>query len=204
MDKEQRADQLPVVEESALEKAASRMESQSETRRRFIKKAIASAPVILTVTAGPVWARNCTFSGRLSGNLSGKNALGPPCCGWTPGKYKKLDNWISGMVEPDALWWDTFFCSPEALEDLTNYEVINLAVGGRRPPGMVKLAAHAVAALNNAYIAKPYGPCDCVFGLSPDQVIKMVQYACDSGNLETIKDRLEFMNETEGDFEEYC
>jgi hypothetical protein len=52
--------------------------SAAKGRRQFIKKAIVTAPVILTVASRPVWARNCTWSGQLSGNLSD---TGPPCGG---------------------------------------------------------------------------------------------------------------------------
>src|SRR5210317_2302862 len=78
-------------EVETLEYLASKMESQIDTRRRFIKKAIATAPVILTVTAGPVWAgvRNCTPSGQLSGNLSKQD--GPPCCGCSAGYWKNKE-----------------------------------------------------------------------------------------------------------------
>ena len=55
--------------------------SASQGRRQFIKKAIVTAPVILTVTSRPVWARNCTWSGQLSGNLSdaGETCGGQGC-----------------------------------------------------------------------------------------------------------------------------
>lgn len=107
MDKElktQRVDQLPVVEESALEEAVSRMESQSETRRGFIKKAISTAPVILTLTAGPVWARqNCTWSGQHSVNPSLEPCYGEGC---SPGFWKNhLSRWHYNL-RPDLSFDD--------------------------------------------------------------------------------------------------
>lgn len=39
-------------------------------RRKFLKGAAAVTPVLLSVNSAPVWARNCTLSGQLSGNLS--------------------------------------------------------------------------------------------------------------------------------------
>lgn len=70
--------------------------SGSLNRRGFLKKStLMSAPVIMTVVSGPVWARNCTMSGRLSGNLSD---TGEPCApaACSPGYWKQdqhLGSW---------------------------------------------------------------------------------------------------------------
>ena len=92
----------------ALEYLSSKMESQPETRRRFIKKAIATAPVILTVTAGPVWARtNCTLSGQLSMNPSLEPCEGEGC---SPGFWgQRPDMWPNPPIDPQtATFYEVF------------------------------------------------------------------------------------------------
>jgi hypothetical protein len=52
---------------------------QNQSRRKFIKGAAAATPVVLSVASRPVWARNCSLSGQLSGNLSDQGD--PKCSG---------------------------------------------------------------------------------------------------------------------------
>ncbi|MFV2055523.1 MAG: hypothetical protein ACC707_03605 [Thiohalomonadales bacterium] len=53
-------------------------EGAENTRRKFLKGAVAVSPVLLTVVNRPVWAANCSLSGELSGNLS-QQASGVTC-----------------------------------------------------------------------------------------------------------------------------
>ena len=53
--------------------------NSQQSRRKFIKGAAAATPIVLSVANRPVWARNCSLSGQLSGNLS--NDDGIPCSG---------------------------------------------------------------------------------------------------------------------------
>jgi hypothetical protein len=185
--KEQRVDQLPVVEESFLEEVASHIESQSETRRRFIKKAIATAPLILTVTAGPVWARNCTPSGLLSGNLS--KADGPPCCGCTPGYWKNHTNKWIGLI-PEMLWTDAFPCSGYELDLLTLEMIFDNTAKVPASP-IEQFGFHAVAALLNALSALDRG---CTF-ISVAEVKQIVCDAYGTGLMNQVVEDLTIMNE---------
>jgi len=196
--KEQRVDQLPVAKESVLEEVASRIESQSETRRRFIKKAIATAPVILTVTAGPVWAkvRNCTPSGRLSGNLSKQEGL--PCCGCSPGYWRNLIKRGQPWPIPhDDLWTDHF--APGG--PLDTYTLLAILQNEPRIPSRKykQFGRHAVAAYLNSIQAPNW---DCNFGYSTIKVLNMVDNAYmfgDDSKMEQVKDILEILNTSNED-----
>lgn len=52
--------------------------SVDEGRRRLGKAALVATPVLYSLTGRSAWARNCTLSGQLSGNLSDQ---GPDCGG---------------------------------------------------------------------------------------------------------------------------
>ena len=61
--------------QDSVDESEGRANKDSLSRRNFLKKsALVSAPIIMTIASGPVWARNCTMSGRLSGNLSDAGA----------------------------------------------------------------------------------------------------------------------------------
>lgn len=134
-----------------------------EERRRFIKTAIVTAPVILTVAGRPVWAGNCSYSGQLSGNLSDSDE---PCGGEGCSRAFYLEN--IGLWHHDFLPETSFDCAFEvdAFSGATLLEVIrgrNLEVNlpgcalsfGPRQARLYKqevrdLGMEAVAALQNA------------------------------------------------------
>lgn len=60
-------------------------EQSSPGRRRLLKGAVVSVPLIMTVTSRPVLANHCTVSGTLSGNLSTPHDH--MCLGLTPGYW---------------------------------------------------------------------------------------------------------------------
>ena len=59
--------------------------SSSNSRRKLLKGAVA-APVFLTVASRPIFARNCSVSGAISGNLSDPSKIFV-CDGRTPGYW---------------------------------------------------------------------------------------------------------------------
>jgi hypothetical protein len=182
-----------------LEYLASKMESQIDTRRRFIKKAIATAPVILTVTAGPVWAkaRNCTRSGLISGNLS--QVSDPrPCGGCTPGYWKNhLGNWPNSYDE-NSTWEEAMFCLNENYfpANTTLVEVLDNVF--KFPASIVEqFAFHSVAALFNR-LAADQGLKYIYFGYTVTDIRNMVCSAYSAGDEEAMKQVLElftFLNE---------
>ena len=67
-------------------------------RRKFLKVASVSAPIISTIASKPVWAGHCSISGNLSGNLSNHHD-DQPCSfntyshgGWLNGSASNL--WV--------------------------------------------------------------------------------------------------------------
>jgi hypothetical protein len=132
------------------------MKSPDKRRRQFIKKAIVTAPVILTVTSRPVWARNCTWSGQLSGNLSD---AGEPC----GGEGCSADFWAGNLDK-----WHYDFCVTKLFNDVfevrafkdnpTPATLLQVITGNANPwpancndKDLVKeLARQAVAALQNS------------------------------------------------------
>ena len=59
-------------------------------RRKFLKVASVSAPIISTIASKPVWAGTCTLSGNMSGNTSTHDR--EHCLnfqGYSPGGWKK-------------------------------------------------------------------------------------------------------------------
>jgi hypothetical protein len=173
-----------------LEYLSSKMESQIDTRRRFIKKAIATAPMILTVTAGPVWARNCTPSGRLSGNLSGQKGTGLPCCG-KPIKYwaEIPDRWP--ILHPDTPVPALLTCLIDSWYDqeppLTCIAMLNMEIT-TRPPVEGKLIQDAIAGVLNSYVA------EWDYGLTDTQVVDLFCQAYNSGNLDSAADKFDILN----------
>jgi hypothetical protein len=172
----------------ACESISTGMKSPDKGRRQFIKKAIVTAPVILTVTSRPVWATNCTWSGQLSGNLSD---AGPPC----GGEGCSAEYWAANTEK-----WHYEFCVTKLFNDVfevnafkdtptpaTLGQVITGNANPEQPPNCNKkdlaaeLARQAVAALENSATAVSfelpvcqvkywfefyyYGPCEGVNSL---------------------------------------
>lgn len=120
-------------------------------RRSFIKAALATAPVILTVTSKPVWAaQSCTASGQMSGNLSGQQVT---CDGFSPG-YWSNHNWPAG-VQKSELYSDHFDYpthdnAGNDFDQYTLWQVLDQLPGDNNG-GSNAEARHAVAALLNSY-----------------------------------------------------
>lgn len=99
---------------------------KQESRRKFLKGAAATTPVLLTIASRPVWARNCTLSGQLSGNLS--NQDDEPCSGegCTPGYWHNRGSSIgawSKLFPEDMPFVEAF--QRDAFPGKTLYEVVN-------------------------------------------------------------------------------
>ena len=141
----------------ACETTTTQMKSPDKGRRQFIKTAIVTAPVILTVTSRPVWATNCTWSGQLSGNLSD---AGDPC----GGEGCNASFW---QDELNADKWHYDFCQTkpfvevfgmDAFPDGTLWDVINGQAKPAKPGNcnnqwqdrMERLGVAAVTALQNS------------------------------------------------------
>jgi len=68
---------------------------KSASRRKFIKTAVSTSPVILSLANRPVWGQNCSLSGMLSATHASHHDLNDPCQqvglgqGCTPGFWKE-------------------------------------------------------------------------------------------------------------------
>lgn len=177
----------------------------SSTRRRLLKGAVSSAPVIFTVASRPVWARNCSLSGQLSGNLSDQD--GTTCAGegCTPGYWKNHPTSWHPEIS-DALLFDSVF-GTNVFPGLTLGQVIqlcgqsgcsanNINIPMHCKPYsacvnlVIALGFHAVAALQNAATPVKYD-------LTVEEVINEVRAAYMSGDkniIEAQKNRLDAFN----------
>jgi hypothetical protein len=168
----------------------------NESRRRLVKGALGSAPLIMTVASRPAWALNCTHSGQMSGNMSGI-AQGDTCGGegCPPDFWKThIEEWADGGFGPDAsfnyCFGPTFTGADPSLLQVINDDCtlqfapsINCScVDDLDSPtttenyqtAVLQLACHAVAALQNAA-----GPIS--FDLTVSQVIEAFQNAYQGG-----------------------
>jgi hypothetical protein len=209
--KEQKVDQF-----SALEEVASHIESQTDTRRRFIKKAIATAPVILTVTAGPVWAtkKACTYSGQMS--LTPTNYSLEPCDGGegcSPGFWKKhIGVWPSPYktldLFKDVFFIDTFYKNggeANLLDVLVGKDLEVILPSGvgekdvkKTTQALINLGEAAVAALLNAASTVAYDlPVDDIPAMGLEGVIGLFGRAYNSADkiaIESLKDTFDYFN----------
>jgi hypothetical protein len=155
---------------------STKTEPRDTDRRCFIKKAIVAAPIILTVTSRPVWARNCTASGLLSGNLSDNE--GPPCGGCPPDYWKEhagdwtLENWTQcqDYTYPptlDSKFYKVFCCDNQGF--FGNMTLLDVLDNGD-PFGI-----HSIAALYNSMIVGVLP--NYSFAYSKYEVISMVSQA---------------------------
>ncbi len=195
---------------SALETISSQMESQPETRRRFIKKAIATAPVILTVTAGPAWATrlNCTASGQASfipgGSLD-------PCGGegCSPGFWaQRTDMWavINPPPSPQSTTFKEIFDGSDAFGDSLLVAVLegkkqNLTVefpGGNCNLKNESKCLNAIIAFGSQAAAAWFNSMSPVsFELTPDAIVDLFNLRYgegDYGQMEAEKDMLDEYN----------
>ena len=171
------------------------------SRRRFTGVGVGS-PLLLSLASRPVWARNCSESGVLSGNLSEAN---DPACGGegcSPGYWKNHTSRWHHNYPPHASFNAVF--GVDAFPNSTLLDVIraqnkkgvpvNVPYGCESVDGcenMINaLGRHASAALQNA--ATPIS-----FDLNVPEVIASFQMAYGSGNLqqmEVTKDSLDTLN----------
>lgn len=136
------------------------------SRRVFLKKsALLSAPVIMTIASGPVWARNCTMSGRLSGNLSDSGPVCPPAA-CSPGYWKQdqhLGSWSNTLPYTSGSYFNeafvvTAFPATATLLQVIRGEVLPVypasaacdAIKDKARDKLALLAFHAVAGLQNS------------------------------------------------------
>jgi len=155
-------------------------------RRRMLKGAVVSVPLIMTVTSRPVLANHCSVSGTLSGNLSTPHDH--ICVGLTPGYWGQHPyEWPSPYYAGDCLdgghdlvgkhcrsneyqqngtlFHDhTFGFIGTLFGDMTMMEVIQQ----QGYEDKYQLGAHAVAALLNA---TQFG--EESFGYTPQQIRDM-------------------------------
>lgn len=179
-------------------------QSQSQSRRKFIKGAAAATPIILSVASRPVWARNCSLSGQLSGNLSDQD--GQTC----HGEGCSTDFWMQRanvnlyhpQFPPHMLFVDAF--DRDAFPGKTLFDVIqrNVIPGqiaipfGCSPTGdckktLLDLGAEAVAALQNSASS-------IKFDLDLDTVILSFQKAYDRGTAAAMLDTIIAFNRFNG------
>jgi len=171
-----------------------------EGRRRFLKRVVATTPILLTVAGRPAWANTCTLSGMQSGNLSRPGQV--QCLGLSLGYWKEhpkawpagydpgcpctrrrrrrgqcTQNWDNGTRFVDV-FGDAYYG-----DDTTLMQVLRL--GGDADPSMC--GAQAVAAVLNAAC---YGPES--FGYTPGEIVDM--YNARSGDPAGLGADLECLN----------
>ena len=194
----------------------------NEGRRRILKGALATAPVIMTVASRPAWALNCTHSGQMSGNMSGA-ADGEECGGegCSPGYWKTHPEMWCHSFPPEMQFNDVFgpvfgACgAPTSLYNIINdecqpYEFGPCIITGCPPDSnnknltinyqgaIMQLAFHSVAALQNACTAVS-------FDMTVEEVIATFQNAYNGGNcnkdsVTLAKDGLDYLNNLGSDF----
>ena len=78
--------------DKSISESNSGVVDKSAARRRFIKGAISTTPVILSLANRPAWGVNCTLSGMLSATHASHHDQNAPCettgLGCTPGFWK--------------------------------------------------------------------------------------------------------------------
>jgi len=194
--------------------------AKGDARRKFLKGAAAVTPVLLSVNSAPIWARNCTLSGQLSGNLSNHDDEICGGEGCTPGYWGNRGYHVGSwhpQFPPEMLFFDAFGrdCFPyKTLLDVVKKQVedqemvINPSCNdpftgsGSGKPGHDKdnehtchnmlrqLGFHAVAALQNAATQVKYD-------ISVDVVVQSFQASYDSGSydaMERTKDTFDQLN----------
>jgi hypothetical protein len=170
-------------------------QSQNQGRRKFIKGAAAATPIVLSVASRPVWARNCSLSGQLSGNLSDD---GIPCVGegcTTDFWSQSINlNFYHPKFPPNMLFSEAF--GRNAFPGKTLFQVIQKNVANNEvavPFGctptsdcrnaLLELGAQAVAALQNSTSPVKYD-------LEVGTVILSFQNSFDTGTALAFNDTL--------------
>ncbi len=179
----------------------------SESRRRLVKGAVVSAPVIMSLASRSAWARSaCSYSGQMSGNMS---PVDEPCGGegCTTGFYKNHAGLWHPEFPPMAVYNDVF--GVDAFPGMTLADVIGLCETNAKdmnhdsivvPAGctpeagcfnvLVQLGYQSVAALQNAATEVSYD-------LMVVDVVQMVQMAYGAGTkeaMEAAKDQFDMFN----------
>jgi hypothetical protein len=179
--------------ESASQAGDLKQNSGNDSRRKFIKGAAAATPIILSVASRPVWARNCSLSGQLSGNLS--NQDNTPCYGegCTVSFWSQQGNLFHPQY-PANMWFIDAF-GRNAFPGKTLYDVIsgnilppdvNIPTSCTAPTAQCRaalqgLGEQAVAALQNS--ASPIR-----YDLDVATVILSFQQSFDAGTALAMED----------------
>lgn len=178
-------------------------------RRKFLKGAAAATPILLSVASRPVWARNCSLSGQLSGNLSdqsGDICAGEGCSqgywrhrgyqvgGWHPEFYpdRPFDDVFGRQAFPGKTLYDVLDnrCKPEEIKPAGVCSMSQLADKKKCINALRQLGVQAVAGILNS--ASPLR-----YDLEVTQVIQSFQVAYDNGTpegMEQTKDAFERLN----------
>ncbi|WJW74430.1 hypothetical protein QVG61_07850 [Thiohalobacter sp. IOR34] len=188
MTDEKKPDQQPKHRDQDSDPAT---EGPAGSRRRFVKSALVTAPVMLTVASRPALAgARCTLSGMMSGNLSGPTET---CEGCTPGYWRQQQHFGSWMspyspTDPKTFWTDVLPAFPGMPAGLTLIDALCLKGGNYNA-----LARHTVAALlNGAY--NRMNPGGLNFGYTDQDVIDLYtdHYMSD---VEKLKNTFALLNE---------
>jgi hypothetical protein len=145
-----------IERETGLAEQAAANEAAASGRRRFLRGSAAGSIVALSVLGKPAWASNCSYSGRMSGNLSAQTE--EPCGGegYSPGYWKThYADWHPNWP-PEASFYSAF--GVDAFPGSTLGEVIWGKTGLRAPDhgtkqyvnSLTQLGFQSVAALQNA------------------------------------------------------
>ncbi|MGD8939792.1 MAG: hypothetical protein PVJ72_10460 [Gammaproteobacteria bacterium] len=171
-------------------------DGQSQSRRKFIKGAATATPIILSVASRPVWARNCSLSGQLSGNLSDQND--PVCAGEGCSTTFWMDsanlNMYHPKFPPTMLFLDAFgrdaFPGKTLLQviqkDLKNPDIatpFGCTPASTCRDTLLGLGVQAVAAIQNS--ASPIQ-----YNLDVETVILSFQKSFDAGTVAAWQDTL--------------
>lgn len=181
----------PIVNEKNHDEMANH---SGASRRKFVKGVATATPIILTIASRPVWARNCSLSGQLSGNLSDQDKL--PCSGegcsidfWGDISHTNLfhPKYPSTMLFIEAFGRDAF--PGKTLLDVVQKRIANNEVSllsGCLPTSdcrnaLIELGAQAVAALENSATPVRYD-------LELDTVLLSFQKSYDQGTVAALQD----------------
>lgn len=153
---------------------------QSPSRRRLLLSGVLKGSA-LAASAVPIRSfadtssitadgRICTISGTQSAAHSQKSTL-PPCKGWSPGYYKKVEHWPNYNASTNPLGAN----APNGVPPFNINTPFNIVFGGTNSKTLIYIMGnvensvefHYIAALLNAI--KP--PAGFVFPYSPSKVI---------------------------------
>ena len=99
-------------------------------RRKFLKGAAAATPILMSVSSRPVWARNCSLSGQLSGNLSDQDGQACEGEGCSKGYWGQRGYQVGGwhpQFDPKRPFNEVF--GRDAFPGKTLYDVVTMRCG---------------------------------------------------------------------------